>query len=91
MVIFRTASLAALLALAAAAPVSAEWWKVGALSGGETNLAAASSTAKKPPVQSIPIPEPADFALFAAGVAGLLLGRRGSRSRKRRDEGDDNK
>lgn len=31
-----------------------------------------------------PVPEPADFALFAVGVAGLLLGRQGVRARTRR-------
>jgi hypothetical protein len=29
------------------------------------------------------IPEPADFTLFLLGVAGLLIGRRSSRSRTR--------
>jgi hypothetical protein len=34
-----------------------------------------------------PIPEPTDFALFALGVAGLILGRQSSRrSPKDRDE-----
>jgi len=88
MVTYRTVFSAALLALAAAVPVSAEWWKVGAL-GGSTTVAAADSTAMKAPVKSAAVPEPADFALFAAGVAGLLLGRRGSRSRKRRDDTSD--
>lgn len=32
---------------------------------------------------SVPVPEPADFALFAAGVIGLMIGRRGSRGRRR--------
>jgi len=86
MVNLRTVSLAAMLAFAATAPVSASW----SLSG-PAAVAAPAGTAKKPPAQSIAIPEPADFALFAAGVIGLLLGRRGSRSRKRRDEGDEDK
>jgi hypothetical protein len=30
-----------------------------------------------------PVPEPADFALFAAGVLGLIIGRRSSRARHR--------
>lgn len=30
----------------------------------------------------VEVPEPADFALFAMGVAGLLIGRRGSRNRR---------
>lgn len=29
-----------------------------------------------------PVPEPADFALFAAGVAGLIIGRRKGRARR---------
>lgn len=32
-----------------------------------------------------PVPEPSDLALFAAGVAGLIIGRRSSRSRRRHD------
>lgn len=32
---------------------------------------------------AVPVPQPADFALFAAGVLGLLIGRRGSRVRRR--------
>jgi hypothetical protein len=31
------------------------------------------------------VPEPSDLALFAAGVAGLIIGRRSSRSRRRSD------
>jgi hypothetical protein len=91
MVNLRMVSLAAMLAFAAATPVSAEWWKVGASGGGGAAVATTGSTARKPPVQSTAIPEPADFALFAAGVIGLLLGRRGSRSRKRRDDAEDDK
>jgi len=30
-----------------------------------------------------PVPHPADFALFGAGVIGLIIGRRSSRSRRR--------
>lgn len=29
-----------------------------------------------------PVPEPADFALFAAGLIGVLIGRRGAKSRR---------
>jgi hypothetical protein len=31
------------------------------------------------------VPEPSDIVLLAAGVAGLIIGRRGSRSRRRSD------
>lgn len=31
------------------------------------------------------VPEPSDLALFAVGVAGLVIGRLGSRSRRHRD------
>jgi len=31
------------------------------------------------------VPEPTDLALLAAGVAGLIIGRRGSRSKRRGD------
>lgn len=34
---------------------------------------------------AVSIPEPADLALFAAGVAGLIIGRRSSRSKRRDD------
>ncbi|MBB4640587.1 hypothetical protein HNQ99_000880 [Rhizorhapis suberifaciens] len=33
------------------------------------------------------MPEPADFALFAAGVVGLLVGRHGSRKRAAKKAG----
>ncbi len=36
-------------------------------------------------VAGAPVPQPADFALFAAGVAGVLIGRRGARIRRRID------
>jgi len=42
-------------------------------SGGTTTSSSGGGT---------PVPEPADFALFAAGVAGLLIGRRTSRRRR---------
>ena len=32
-----------------------------------------------------PVPQPADFALFAVGVIGVLIGRRGARMRRRAD------
>ena len=32
-----------------------------------------------------PLPQPADFALFAVGVIGVLIGRRGARMRRRAD------
>ena len=31
------------------------------------------------------LPEPSNLVLFAAGVAGIIIGRRGSRSRRRDD------
>jgi hypothetical protein len=31
------------------------------------------------------LPEPSNLVLFAAGIAGLIIGRRGSRSRRRDD------
>lgn len=65
---FRTCTAAALLTLAMAVPASAA-------------EPAASGAARGKPTTSIAIPEPANIALFAAGVIGLLLGRRGSRSR----------
>ena len=36
-------------------------------------------------VAGAPAPQPADFILFAAGVAGVLIGRRGARMRHRAD------
>lgn len=33
-----------------------------------------------------PVPEPADFALFAAGIIGLIIGRRTSRARRPDDQ-----
>ncbi len=42
-----------------------------------------ASPAPLPAKSSIAIPEPGDFALFMIGVAGLVIGRWTSRSRKR--------
>ena len=39
-----------------------------------------------PPQTSTEIPEPGDFALFVIGIAGLVIGRWSSRSRKRKRE-----
>jgi hypothetical protein len=39
-----------------------------------------------PPQTSTEIPEPGDFALFLIGVAGLVVGRWTSKSRKRHQE-----
>ena len=36
-------------------------------------------------VAGAPAPQPADFALFAVGVIGVLIGRRGARIRRRAD------
>ena len=38
------------------------------------------------PLASAAVPEPSDFALFLIGVAGLLIGRRGSRRRHQDDD-----
>lgn len=54
-------------------------------------LAAAGASAsvvadpQPPKGRPFPVPEPSDLALFAAGVAGLIIGRRSSRSRRRHD------
>lgn len=39
-----------------------------------------------PPQTSTEIPEPGDFALFLIGVAGLVVGRWTSKTRKRKQE-----
>jgi hypothetical protein len=76
MTALRTLTASALLALATAQPAAANTM----VSTG-TTVAKAAPAPAKPPVRGTKVPEPADFALFAAGVIGLLLGRRGSRSR----------
>jgi hypothetical protein len=81
MVDFRTCLAAALLALTAAAPAAAGWSVPGVSAPAGTVPSAAAVTAPKQPLSSRAIPEPANIVLFAAGVIGLLLGRRGSRSR----------
>jgi hypothetical protein len=83
MITVRTISIAALITFAAAAPAAADRWNTGAI-----NKGGGTTAPSKPPVQSTPVPEPADFALFGAGIAGLLLGRRSSRSRKNRRDGE---
>ncbi len=37
---------------------------------------------------AVTIPEPTDLALFGLGIAGLLIGRRGARHRRKDDKGD---
>ena len=79
----RIRSLALALAIGLAAPASAGWWPSGTSGADGGNAAAAQAhPARRPATTSTAVPEPADFALFAAGVIGLLLGRRGSRSRR---------
>jgi hypothetical protein len=46
--------------------------------------ASASASAQQERRASI-LPEPSNLVLFAAGVAGLIIGRRSSRSRRRDD------
>ena len=41
--------------------------------------------AADPGKRAFTVPEPSDIALLAAGVAGLVIGRRSSRSRRRDD------
>jgi len=77
MVDLRTCIAAALIALASAAPAAAQWSSVETAASGD----GAAPAARHKPTPSTAIPEPASIALFAAGVAGLLVGRRGSRSR----------
>ncbi|MDB5661688.1 MAG: hypothetical protein JWN59_26 [Sphingomonas bacterium] len=71
----RTLSFA--LALSLAGPALA-----GESSAQPVSAQAGSSAATAPHKRSTSIPEPADVALFAAGVLGLVLGRRGSRSHR---------
>jgi hypothetical protein len=55
--------------------------------GGHRDCARAAATQEAPSSQSNssgkPVPEPSDFALFALGVLGLVIGRRSSRARRR--------
>jgi hypothetical protein len=75
----RCCSLALALSLGLAAPAAAGWWPSGEAGAAATKPAPVSAPVKR---TGTAVPEPADFALFAAGVIGLLLGRRGSRSRR---------
>jgi hypothetical protein len=83
----RLPSIAVALAIGIAAPATAGWWPIGTAASTTTSAttppATTSATAapRRPATTSTAVPEPADFILFAAGVVGLLLGRRGSRSR----------
>lgn len=56
--------------LLAAAPANATW------RDGSSEAEGGASSG------STQVPEPADFVLFAIGVIGLLIGRRGSRARR---------
>ena len=82
MMSIRLCSVAAALSLSLAAPAYADWWPSQAGASTTANGAAAAPAPVKPKTTGTAVPEPADFALFAAGVIGLLLGRRGSRSRR---------
>jgi hypothetical protein len=70
----------ALVALTVTTPAAAQWSGFGstAAPASEQTL---GETAERKPAGSTAIPEPANIVLFATGVIGLLLGRRGSRSR----------
>ena len=89
MVIGKKLAAGIALAMMIAAPASADWWASDR--GGSASTSSKLAQAKKPaPAKAEaprrkPVPEPADFALFAAGVIGLLIGRQGSRIRRRRD------
>ena len=51
-------------------------------------IAMAGPSAATQPTDAKPasaVPEPTDLALFAVGVVGLIIGRRGSRSNRRGD------
>lgn len=65
-----------------------------ALAGVALALAAAPAFAgpdggQNTPTSSTPVPELADFALFGAGVAGVLFGRWSSRRRRSEPPSDD--
>ncbi|WP_198350884.1 hypothetical protein [Flavisphingomonas formosensis] len=51
-------------------------------SGGTTTSSTSGGTTTSSSSGGTPVPEPADFALFAAGIAGLVIGRRSSRRRR---------
>jgi len=51
--------------------------------GGNTSTSTGGNTSTGGSTGGTAVPEPADFALFAAGVAGLVIGRRSSRKRNR--------
>jgi hypothetical protein len=53
-----------------------------AASAANTALPAASVTPRDP----APVSEPSNIALFVLGLAGLLIGRRSSRTRRRPDD-----
>jgi hypothetical protein len=51
-----------------------------------SGVASSTSSGGKPPVASTIVPEPADAALFGAGVLGLIIGRWGAKRRSRRHD-----
>jgi hypothetical protein len=81
-----TLAAAAALGLLIATPATATgegpgaWGKASSVAGGYVADRAAGKAKALP--KRRPAPEPTDFALFALGVAGLLIGRRTSRSRR---------
>jgi hypothetical protein len=67
MSVFRL-TIAATVALAAAAPAAANWF-----SWNHHNYPPRGSSSTS--TGGFPVPEPSDFALFALGAAGLIAGR----------------
>jgi hypothetical protein len=55
-----------------------------AIALGAAMPASAVPAAPVAPVTTTSVPEPADFALFLLGVAGLVVGRRTSRAKRTR-------
>ncbi|MBU6207641.1 MAG: PEP-CTERM sorting domain-containing protein [Alphaproteobacteria bacterium] len=54
-----------------------------ASSSGSTGSSSASSSSGGSTSSGNPVPEPADYALFALGVGGLIIGQRAARRAKR--------
>lgn len=73
---FAVVAALGLLAVSPATAAGGEpgaWGRAASSSGGQVRIATP---------QRKPLPELSDFALFGLGVAGLLVGRRTSRSRR---------